>query len=86
MSRTNLMLALRNFKIYHPGLLDGLVTELKGNTDAYFVEGSEYSQFDATNQTWVMVGDVVDANGGTPNCRWTKQTVVADSCNRIPVL
>ena len=26
MSRTNLMLALRNFKIYHPGLLDGLVT------------------------------------------------------------
>ena len=72
MSRTNLMLALRNFKIYHPGLLDGLVTELKGNSDAYFVEGSEYSQFDAENQTWVMVGDVVDANGGTPNCRWDK--------------
>ncbi len=72
MSRTNLMLALRNFKIYHPGLLDGLVTELKGNSDAYFVEGSEYSKFDAENQTWVMVGDVVDANGGTPNCRWDK--------------
>jgi len=66
------MLALRNFKIYHPGLLDGLVTELNGNKDAYFVEGSEYSKFDATNQTWVMVGDVVDANGGTPNCRWDK--------------
>ena len=72
MSRTNLMLALRNFKIYHPGLLDGLVTELKGNSDAYFVEGSEYSKFNATDQTGVMVGDVVDANGGTPNCRWDK--------------
>jgi hypothetical protein len=72
MSRTNLMLALRNFKIYHPGLLDGLVTELKGNVDAYFVEGSEYSQFDAVNQTWVMVGDIVDANGGTPPCAWDK--------------
>ena len=72
MSRTNLMLALRNFKIYHPGLLDGLVTELSGNADAYFIEGSEYSQFDADNQTWVMVGDVVDANGGTPNCAWDK--------------
>ena len=72
MSRTNLMLALRNFKIYHPGLLDGLVTELKGNADAYFVEGSEYSKFNATDQTWEMVGDVVDANGGTPNCRWDK--------------
>ena len=72
MSRTNLMLALRNFKIYHPGLLDGLVTELKGNADAYFVEGSEYSKFNATDQTWEMIGDVVDANGGTPNCRWDK--------------
>jgi len=71
-SRTNLMLALRNFRIYHPGMLDGLVTELNGNADAYFVEGSEYSQFDAVNQTWVMVGGVVDANGGTPNCAWDK--------------
>ena len=72
MSRTNLMLALRNFKIFHPGLLDGIATELKGNVDAYFIEGSEYSQFDAENQTWVQVGDPVDANGGTPNCRWDK--------------
>ena len=72
MSRTNLMLALRNFKIYHPGLLDGLTMELNGNVDAFVVEGSEYSQFDATNQTWVMVGDIVDANGGTPNCAWDK--------------
>ena len=72
MSRTNLMLALRNFKIYHPGILDGIRTELKGNVDAYFIEGSEYSQFNATDQTWVMVGDPVDANGGTPNCRWDK--------------
>ena len=72
MSRTNLMLALRNFKIFHPGLLDGIATELKGNADAYFIEGSEYSQFDAENQTWVQVGDPVDANGGTPNCRWDK--------------
>ena len=66
------MLALRNFKIFHPGLLDGIATELKGNVDAYFIEGSEYSQFDAENQTWVQVGDPVDANGGTPNCRWDK--------------
>ena len=66
------MLALRNFKIFHPGLLDGIATELKGNVDAYFIEGSEYSKFDAANQTWVQVGDPVDANGGTPNCRWDK--------------
>ncbi|MDG2261667.1 MAG: ABC transporter substrate-binding protein, partial [Actinomycetota bacterium] len=73
MSRTNLMLALRNFRIFHPGLLDGLETELLGAADAYFVEGSEYSQFSAADQTWTQIGDVVDANGGTPNCAWDKQ-------------
>ena len=72
MSRTNLMLALRNFRIFHPGLLDGLETELLGAADAYFVEGSEYSQFSAGEQTWTQIGDVVDANGGTPNCAWDK--------------
>ena len=60
--------------------------QIEGNVDAYFIEGSEYSQFNATDQTWVMVGDPVDANGGTQTAAGTKQTVVADSCNRIPVL
>jgi hypothetical protein len=43
-----------------------------GATDAYFVEGSDFSQFDATAQTWNQVGDIVDANGGTANCAWDK--------------
>ena len=73
MSRTNLILALRNFKIFHPGLLEGLTTELSGAADAYFIEGSEYSQFDADAQTWVQIGEVVDANGATPNCVWDKE-------------
>ncbi len=73
LSRTNLMLALRNFHIVHPGLLDELETELYGAADAYFIEGSEFSQFDAAAQSWVQVGDVVDANGGTTNCAWDKQ-------------
>ena len=72
MSRTNLMLALRNFKIYNPCVMDGIKTELNGNADAYYIEGSDFSQFDAELQTWNQIGDVVDANGGTPNCRWDK--------------
>ena len=72
MSRTNLMLALRNFKIYNPCVMDGIQTELNGNADAYYIEGSDFSQFDAEQQTWNQIGDVVDANGGTPNCRWDK--------------
>ena len=72
MSRTNLMLALRNFKIYNPCVMDGIQTELNGNADAYYIEGSDFSQFDAEQQTCDQIGDVVDANGGTPNCRWDK--------------
>ena len=72
MSRTNLMLALRNFKVYNPCIMDGIQTELKGNSDAYFIEGSDFSQFDAEAQSWNIIGEVVDANGGTPNCRWDK--------------
>ena len=68
MSRTNLMLALRNLKIYQPCTLDGIYTELRGNADAYYIEGSEYSKFDADAQTWMLVDIVLDANGGTPNC------------------
>ncbi len=73
LSRSNMMLALRNFRIFHPGVLDEVTTELYGNADAYFIEGSEYSQFDAGAQTWNQVGSVVDANGATPNCAWDKQ-------------
>ena len=72
MSRTNLMLALRNFKVFSPCIMDGIQTELKGNSDAYFIEGSDFSQFDAEAQSWNIIGEVVDANGGTPNCRWDK--------------
>lgn len=66
------MLALRNFRIYHPQTMAGITNEMIGATDAYFVEGSDFSQFDATAQTWNQVGELVDANGGTPNCAWDK--------------
>jgi hypothetical protein len=28
--------------------------------------------FDAEAQAWNIVGDLVDANGGSPNCAWDK--------------
>ena len=67
-NRINMMLALRNFKIYQPCTLDGINTELRGNADAYYIEGSDFRLFDAENQTWVQVGEVVDVNDGSPNC------------------
>jgi len=72
MSRTNLLLALRNFHIWHPGIADGLTLELRGNEDAFFIEGSGFGQFDFENLTWNEIGDLIDANGGTAPCAWDK--------------
>ncbi len=72
LSRTNLLLALRNFHIWHPGIADGLTLELRGNEDAFFIEGSGFGQFDFENLTWNEIGDLIDANGGTAPCAWDK--------------
>ena len=70
LSRSNFILALRTFSGHHPKLQEGIEFGAWGASDGYFVEGSDFSQFDATNQAWVQVGDLVDANGLSPNCRW----------------
>ena len=72
LSRSNFILALRTFSGHHPKLQEGIEFGAWGASDGYFVEGSDFSQFDATNQAWVQVGDLVDANGLSPNCRWDK--------------
>ena len=72
LTRTNFIQAVRNIDIYGPLTLDGITLAMNGAADGYFVEGSDFSRFDATEQTWNMVGDVVDANGASPNCAWDK--------------
>jgi branched-chain amino acid transport system substrate-binding protein len=73
MSRTNVMLAARSIDIYHPLMMDGVAYELDGAKDAFAIEGSDFSKFDATGQTWNIIGDIVDGNGGSPNCPWDKE-------------
>ena len=72
MTRTNVILAARNLHIWHPLMMDGITYALDGAADAYAIEGSDFSRFDAEAQTWNQVGDLVDANGGTPPCAWDK--------------
>ncbi|WP_419914318.1 ABC transporter substrate-binding protein [Candidatus Poriferisodalis sp.] len=72
LTRTNFILAARSLDIYHPLLLDGISFAADGAVDGYYVEGSDFSQYDATEQTWNIVGDIVDVNGGSPNCAWDK--------------
>ncbi len=72
LTRTNFILAVRSTEIYHPMLLDGISFSANGVEDSYFVEGSDYSRFDADAQSWNIIGDIVDANGASPNCAWDK--------------
>ena len=62
------------FEIYISSLMmDGITYALDGAADAYAIEGSDFGQFDAEAQTWNQIGDLVDANGGTPPCAWDKE-------------
>jgi branched-chain amino acid transport system substrate-binding protein len=72
LSRTNFILALRSYSGTHPQTLDGISFGVNGNDDSFFIEGSDFSQFDAEALSWTIVGDVVDVNGGSPNCAWNK--------------
>ena len=70
LSRSNFILAVRSLDITHPLYLDGIRFRMNGNTDAYFVEGSEFAQYDADDDAWTIVGPVIDVNGKTPICTW----------------
>jgi branched-chain amino acid transport system substrate-binding protein len=74
LSRTNLLLALHGMDLSAPLLLEGLTFSVNGAEDAYFVEGSEFSQYDAANESWVQLGPAVDLNGSSPNCAWDQAT------------
>ncbi|HCB36916.1 MAG TPA: hypothetical protein DEP66_01505 [Acidimicrobiaceae bacterium] len=72
LTRTNFMLAVRAIDIYHPLYFDGMSFSMNGNADSYPVEGSDFSQFDAGEQTWRIIGEIVDVNGASANCAWDK--------------
>ena len=72
LTRTNFMLALRAFSGDNPSLLPGISFAMNGSEDAYFIEGSDISQYDAANESWIQQGDVVDLNGSSPNCQWSE--------------
>ena len=70
LTRSNLLLALRSMEGIHPAFLDGIVFSINGNEDAYYIEGSDISIYDAANESWIQQGAAVDLNGSSPNCAW----------------
>jgi ABC-type branched-subunit amino acid transport system substrate-binding protein len=70
LSRTNLMLATWSFSGKHPLLLDGITFAMNGLADPYFIEGSDFSQYDSSDASWSVVGAIVDLDGASGACAW----------------
>jgi len=70
LTRTNFILALRALDLTHPITLEGISFAVDGAADAYYIEGSEISQYDAANESWIQLGGAVDLNGSSANCSW----------------
>jgi hypothetical protein len=55
-------------------LLPGIKYNLNGNSDAFFLEGSEIAQFDSSKQQWIQQGPIVELSGKSKNCAWDAST------------
>jgi hypothetical protein len=70
LTRSNFITALRAFEGTSPVHLKGVKINMNGNKDAYLLEGSDLSKYDAKAQTWVVQGDIIELSGKTSNCVW----------------
>jgi ABC-type branched-subunit amino acid transport system substrate-binding protein len=70
LTRSNLMVAVRSMEMTHPGYVDGIKYNLNGNKDAYWIEGSDIAKYDASKQSWIPQGDIIELSGTTSNCAW----------------
>ena len=73
-TRSNVILALRAMDMTHPMLLDGINFNMSGNEDAYFIEGSEISQYESARQQWIQQGPIIDLSGKSQNCAFNQAT------------
>ena len=78
LTRVNLMVALRNMDMTAPFLLEGIRFTLNGSSDGYLTEGSEIARYDASQQAFSRVGDVLDISGTTPPCVWRTASAACD--------
>ena len=66
----NLMVAARAMDMTNPYLLRGIRWNLNGDKDAYWIEGTDVSQWSAANQRWEQQGAVIEVSGKSSNCAW----------------
>jgi hypothetical protein len=69
LNRTNFNLAWRAMDVTSPALAEGVAFNMNGNADAYLIEGSDLSQWNAAEQKW-EVQNIVELSGASANCAW----------------
>lgn len=74
LTRSNFILVQRSMEMTNPMLLPGVKFNMSGNRDAYFVEGSDISQYDSAKQEWVQQGPTVDLSGKSKPCAFDSAT------------
>ena len=78
LTRSNFILAQRAFDGTSAAHVPGIKMNMNGNADAYFLEGSDLSEWDSAKQEWVQQGEVIELSGKTKNCAWN---VAAQACS-----
>jgi hypothetical protein len=78
LTRTNMLIAARSLEMTTPNLLPGITFAVSGAEDPYYIEGSEFSRYNAADGTWIQEGEVIDLNGEKGNCSWNLETSICE--------
>jgi ABC-type branched-subunit amino acid transport system substrate-binding protein len=73
LNRSNFNLAFRTMDMTHPHIYPGINYNMNGNTDAFFIEGSDITKWSEADQSWTIEG-IVDVSGKTKTCVWDEAT------------
>ncbi|MPY95483.1 MAG: ABC transporter substrate-binding protein [Acidimicrobiia bacterium] len=73
LTRSNFILAVRSMDMTNPALLPGVGFNMNGGADAYLVEGSDVSRWDAAGQRWATES-TVELSGASRPCAWDQAT------------
>jgi ABC-type branched-subunit amino acid transport system substrate-binding protein len=74
LTRANYLTALHAMDMTPAAYFTGIKANLNGNTDGYWIEGSEIARYDSTAQQFIQQGSIIDLSGKSKTCAWNQAT------------
>jgi hypothetical protein len=74
LTRSNVLTATRALDMTPAAYLTGIRANLSGNTDAYWIEGSELAVYSSELQGWETQGEIIELSGKSTPCAWDQNT------------